>query len=58
MRKFSDEDEEEERNKINSFEEKYRLLDKIGEGGNATVFTCEYKHSNKIYAVKRVRMDE
>ena len=58
MRKFSDEDEEEERNKVNSFDEKYCLLEKVGEGGNATVSTCEYKQSGKIYAVKKVRMDE
>lgn len=30
MRKFSDEDEEEERSRINTFDEKYRVLEKIG----------------------------
>lgn len=58
LRKFSDEDEEEEKSQVNSFDGKYKLLDWVGEGGNAMVHTCEYRDSGKIYAVKRVKMDE
>ena len=58
MRKYSDEDEEEEKSLVNSFDAKYRLLEKVGEGGNAMVCRCEYIKSGKVYAVKMVRMDE
>jgi len=40
LRKFSDEDEEEEKNMLNPFDENYTLLEKIGEGANGMVYTC------------------
>ena len=44
---------------LNPFDENYTLLDKIGEGANAMVYTCEHNKTGKIYAVKVVvRMDD
>ena len=43
LRRFSDEDEEEDRSNLNTFDEKYLLLEMIGEGANARVHKCEYK---------------
>ena len=58
LRKFSDEDEEEERTMTNSFDEKYHLKDMIGEGANARVCLCEHIQNGKVYAVKMVKMEE
>lgn len=57
MRRYSDEDEEEDRNNISTFNKKYTLLEKIGEGANAIVRRCEYHETKKIYAVKIITMD-
>jgi hypothetical protein len=43
LRRYSDEDEEEERSNVNSFNEKYVMLEMIGEGANARVHRCEYR---------------
>lgn len=43
---------------MNTFNEKYILLEMIGEGANARVHRCEYKESKKVYAVKIISMDE
>jgi len=37
----------------NSFLDKYNLLGKLGEGGNASVHKCIHKTSGKIYAMKK-----
>lgn len=58
LRKYSDEDEEEDRSNLNTFNEKYVLLEMIGEGANARVHRCEYRESKKVYAVKIISMDE
>ena len=42
----------------NSFEEKYELLEKIGEGANGCVFKCQHKINRKIYAAKRFRVED
>lgn len=42
----------------NSFKEKYDLLEKLGEGGNACVYKCQYKKTGKLYAVKKFRLEE
>ena len=43
--------EEDERLK-DSFEDKYILKQKIGEGGNGFVYLCQHKTNQKTYAVK------
>lgn len=50
--------EEEEVQIENSFKEKYDLLEKLGEGGNACVYKCQYKKTGKLYAVKKFRLEE
>jgi hypothetical protein len=43
---------------INSFLEKYELLEKLGEGANACVYKCLHKQSGKIYAAKKLKIEE
>jgi serine/threonine protein kinase len=37
----------------NSFDEKYVLLEKMGEGANGCVYRCQHKGNSNIYAVKK-----
>ena len=58
LRKYSDEDEEEDKMTINTFNEKYVLEEMIGEGANARVHRCEYRPTKKKYAVKIMVMEQ
>lgn len=43
---------------INSFLEKYELMEKLGEGANACVYKCQHKKTGKIYAAKKLKIEE
>lgn len=42
----------------NVFEEKYSLLEKIGEGCNGSIYKCIYKPNSKVYAVKKFKVEQ
>lgn len=42
----------------NSFQEKYELKEKLGEGANGCVYKCMHKQSGKMYAVKKFQIEE
>jgi cyclin-dependent kinase-like len=43
---------------LNSFLEKYDLLQKIGEGANACVYKCKHKESGRLFATKKFKFEE
>lgn len=42
---------------LESFKEKYKILEQVGQGANGVVYRCEHIKSKRIYAVKRSRCD-
>lgn len=43
---------------MSSFVEKYEVLEKLGEGGNACVYKCRHRKNEKFYAVKKFKHEE
>jgi hypothetical protein len=43
---------------LNSFLEKYDLLEKIGEGAHACVYKCRHKGSGRLLATKKFKFEE
>jgi len=40
------------------FSDTFELLEKIGEGCNACVYRCIHKPTKRLYAVKKVKLEE
>ena len=52
------EKEKEGIHRMNTFKEKYEMLEKIGQGSNGVVRKCRHKKRDIVYAVKCMQMDE
>ena len=55
---MSSEDEDLTHGHMNKFEEKYEVLQKIGEGAHGVVSKCISKKTKKIFAVKTLRWED